>query len=82
MGLTNDTWCISHHWLLIPLGADTQTDRQTHTHNTHTHTHWHMNKNDFKKPGVHRQTMLSTKISYLLPLEKSQISWSKKLQEM
>ena len=32
MGLTNHTRPILHHWLLMPLGADTQTDRQIHTH--------------------------------------------------
>ena len=36
MGLTNHTWPISCHWLLMVLGADTQT--QTHTL-AHTHTH-------------------------------------------
>ena len=29
-GLTNHTWPLSHHWLLIPLGADAQAPRHTH----------------------------------------------------
>ena len=36
MGLTNHTWPISHHWLFMPSGADTDTDAHT---DTHTNTH-------------------------------------------
>ena len=50
--LTDLTWSISHHWLLMPSGADTQThgytdtqtetytDRQTQT-DRHRQTHTH-----------------------------------------
>ena len=61
MGLTNHTWPISRHWLLM---ADTQ---------SHTHTYQCTNKNNFKKPGAcslrwHTSDLTTKKSSRIDPL--------------
>ena len=60
LALTNHMRSISHHWLLIALGADTHMHAHTHAHaHTHTHTHIHTHTHTHTHTYTHTSIPMS-----------------------